>query len=307
MIEWGLDYWDSEFFEGNFNFETYNFFILFRFNTTINTVASAYIWDKYVGPTIGVVTLNEDLLKEKTLNLKYLTNLMLSQFIRLLGFSYYINDDEENWMINEDEDEDENKVYIEEDNFPGVFNYAKKYFGLEEIDKIYLEKDEYDNLYWPSRYFLGEIMSDLDYPEEKVLSIFTLAFLEDLHDEFQDYYYYKIDYKYTGGLMRFGKHKGDKFINKEIKCGSISGEGDEAYLFANEFYLPNERPNYLESSCSSGRLSKTIYALHLIPTNDDEEQSEFKLDGYYGLKETNYCPIAEFKNEESLDIYTGSC
>ena len=179
MIDWGLDYWDSEFFEGNFNFETYNFFILFRFNTTINTVASAYIWDKYVGPTIGVVTLNEDLLKEKTLNLKYLTNLMLSQFIRLLGFSYYINDGVVNWMINDDED----KFYIIKDNFPGVFNYAKKYFGLEEIDKIYLEKDEYDNLYWPSRYFLGEIMSDLDYPEEKVLSIFTLAFLEDLHDE----------------------------------------------------------------------------------------------------------------------------
>ena len=307
MIDWGLDYWDSEFFEGNFNFETYNFFILFRFDNTINTIASSYIWDKYVGPTIGVVTLNEDLLKEKTLNLKYLTNLMLSQFIRLLGFSYYINDDEENWMINEDEDEDENKVYIEEDNFPGVFNYAKKYFGLEEIDKIYLEKDEYDNLYWPSRYFLGEIMSDLDYPEEKVLSIFTLAFLEDLHDEFQDYYYYKIDYKYTGGLMRFGKHKGDKFINKEIKCGSISGEGDEAYLFANEFYLPNEIPIYPESSCSSGRLNKTIYALHLVSTNGDEEKCEFKKNERYGLKETNYCPIAEFKNEESLDIYTGSC
>ena len=115
MIDWGLDYWDSEFFEGNFNFETYNFFILFRFDNTINTLASSYIWDKYVGPTIGVVTLNEDLLKEKTLNLKYLTNLMLSQFIRLLGFSYYINDGVVNWMINDDED----KFYIIKDNFPG--------------------------------------------------------------------------------------------------------------------------------------------------------------------------------------------
>ena len=53
-------------------------------------------------------------------------------------------------------------------------------------------------------------MTELDYPEEQVLSGFTLAFLDD-------YEYIIVNKNYTGGLMRFGKHKGCSFLTS--KCG----------------------------------------------------------------------------------------
>ena len=46
------------------------------------------------------------------------------------------------------------------------------------------------------------------YTPEQVISEFTLALLEDTG-------YYKVNY-YTGGLMRYGKNKGCKFVNE--KC-----------------------------------------------------------------------------------------
>ena len=52
-------------------------------------------------------------------------------------------------------------------------------------------------------------MTKLDYPEDQVMSGFTLSFFIDLR-------YLKLKGFYTGGLMRFGKHQGYDFINK--KC-----------------------------------------------------------------------------------------
>ena len=94
-------------------------------------------------------------------------------------------------------------------------------------------------------------MTDFIYPEEQVISGFTLALLEDLG-------YLKIAKKYTGGLMRFGKNKGCEFINQKCK-------GPQK--FENEFYIPeNYEDDFTEPSCSSGRLSKTVHKLYI---NDD--------------------------------------
>ena len=210
-------------------------------------------------------------------------------------------------MVTEEEDQDDDQLDIEQKiflscyvNSEKVINYAKNYFNCDDIDKIYLEKDEYNNFYWPSRKFLGEIMTKFDDYEEKVLSKFTLSFLEDL-----GYLIVKDNSYFTGGLMRFGKHKGCEFFN-----GLCGAEDREESTFSNEFYLPKEFTNYYEYSCSSGRLGKTIYTLH--PGDSSLlDKYEYKLETetevLTGLKQTNYCPFAEYKEPSHVQFATGFC
>ena len=101
LEEWGLKCWDSEIFEQHMDLNTYNYYILFRFNTSINTVASSLIVDSYSAPTIGVITINEEKILEKQLSQNYLNNLMLQQFIYLLGFQKD-SDSFSNGVIQED-------------------------------------------------------------------------------------------------------------------------------------------------------------------------------------------------------------
>ena len=63
-------------------------------------------------------------------------------------------------------------------------------------------------------------MNGVIYPEELVISEFTLALLEDTG-------YYKANY-YTGGLMRYGKGKGCDFIKK--RCVN-SSQFSKAFFF----------------------------------------------------------------------------
>ena len=301
--EWGLDFWDIDMFENKMNLSSYNYYILFRFDTKIKTVASSVIVDSYFAPTIGVVTINNETILDKSLTPKYFNNLMMQQFIHLLGF-HIDNEAFSNNIIEEDEN-----FYITEDSSETLFEYAKKYFGCDTIDTIYFDKDEEGNIFWPARQFLGEIMTNFDYPEEKVLSEFTLRYLEDLG-------YYKIDHKYTGGLMRFGKKKGCKFFKgncgrnleeDEIDSGK-KGVNDNKLIFANEFYLPVIYSSFPQPSCSSGRLSKTIYKLHEITSDYADKEYEYVLvNSYVGSSQTNYCPIAEFSTDPSINLYTGSC
>ena len=87
----------------------------------------------------------------------------------------------------------------------------KNYYDCNEID--YLEFSEYNeaedlpNSHWESRLLLGDYMTSEFYNSEVVISEFTLALLESTG-------FYEINY-YTGGLMRFGKHKGCSFVKEE--------------------------------------------------------------------------------------------
>ena len=261
---------------------------------------------------MGVITINKNL-PESKLTLEYLTVLMLQNMIRLLGFHTSNYEYESSCIVQYDS----GKYYIDEESNPNVFSYAKKYFDCSKINKIIFEVDEKKNIYWPSRLFLGDIMSNLDYQEEVVISGFTIAFLKDLG-------FIEIKNDYTGGLMRFGKHKGCKFF--KTKCGDstacrntddldvLDEDADQlgsSIIFSNEFYLPDNADNYPEPSCSSGRLSKTVYQLKEI-TSADDSICEYKLDDnnnnkvYSGSESTNYCPIAEFDTSQSQFV-TGSC
>ena len=105
--------------------------------------------------------------------------------------------------------------------------------------------------------------------------------------------------------MKFGKNKGCEFYFNE--CGKSD---NPLTTFANEFYLPKESTINIEPSCSSGRLSKTIYKLDLIPEDELNDNDETNIIEYItsdnkgGRKSTNYCPIAQY--DESIE-YIGSC
>ena len=305
----GLDsnilYWDEEKLEQRigestkFSLEINNYFVFFYFSSSIKNVASSKILHSLDSPLIGVIIFNEHIEQSK-LNLDYLTTLMLHEFIHLLGF--HIETDTFESIIEEEEeanaDEDAEPIihyYLKESQCENVFNYARKYFNCDNITQIELSLDEDGNIHWPSRLLLGELMTEFTYPEEQVLSGFTLSFLKDLG-------YIKVLKEFTGGLMKFGKNKTCDFFYKF--CGQDSSE----ITFANEFYLPanpsEEVLSDIQPSCSSGRTSKTVYKLYPMT---EPIKYEYYQNGYGGPKLTNYCPISEYNEYNSEYIYTGHC
>ena len=314
--EWGLDYWEGDIYK-NFIYQanTFNYIIAFKFDGNINNIASAKIVQQFsVIPLIGIIIINPNLIKSKLLMPEYLKTLMLHQIIHLLGFHISIFDNVNNIEIftsiieeeEEDEETGEKYYYLSKVCCPKVFEYLRTYFNCPELPEDYIIKldlDQDKNVHWPKRYFLGELMTEFDYPEEQVLSGFTLAFLEDTTN-------IKVVHDYTGGLFRFGKHKGCNFIDPEIKCG----ENVESNIYANEFYLPIlnvENPPVTLPSCSSGRLSKTIHKLDLytqdLTIGEAEYVQTFNENYYSGKKFTNYCPISEYDVESQTNIYSGRC
>ena len=179
-----------------------------------------------------------------------------------------------------------------------MIEVAKKYFNCLNIEGVELE--EYlgkgtAGSHWEARILLGEYMNGIIYPEEQVISEFTLALLEDTG-------YYKANY-YTGGLMRYGKGKGCDFINN--RCVNSSHDINE--LFENEFYDSIVSPRLIDASCSSGRQSRTYFGWMLY---DDipEYYQYFSNKDYGGFAPADFCPVArEFTDDNEYSYYTGHC
>ena len=256
--------------------------ILFKFsdsNLVEDGVASAQIFFSNPYPEIGIITLSKNFPSSK-LTSSYLDPLMLHLFTHIMGF---YNEEEIHEIEIIYQNTDNSKFYVSnqvlESGSLEVINYARKYFNDPSIEEIEVSIDQNGNLHWPSRYFLGEYMTPFNYPEEMAISGFTLAFLEDLG-------YYKANY-YTGGLMRFGKHKSNVFLTKNCK-------NNDDIKFKNEFYYPTTISDSItEPSCSSGRQSKTVYKLtshnELIP----EEYRYFGSDSLGGFASAEYCPVSQ--------------
>ena len=108
---------------------------------------------------------------------------------------------------------------------------------------------------------------------------------------------------YTGGLMRFGKGKGCDFI--KTKC--VDSNHQVNPLFENEFYDSIFSPKSFDSSCSSGRQSRTYYAWWIYE-NIPEIYQYFKDKKYGGFASADYCPVSkEFPEETINSYYTGHC
>ena len=149
----------------------------------------------------------------------------------------------------------QNKSYV---NGTTVIKRAKAYFNYPELDGVELEDANEDNenmTHWSQRMsqriLLGDYMISEIYYSEQAISEITLALLEDLK-------WYTVNY-YTGGLMKFGKHKGSDFFKKDC----IEEKINDAFInyrsllkstFPNEFcsnYYTSAYYNY--GFCSSGR------------------------------------------------------
>ena len=302
-----------ETFYDSTNIFNYNFFITSNFSDLYEDTFSVILSQYMEAPYLGMIFFSNNLINEDNskLSINYLTTLMLHHFIRLLGFSPEIAGFTNIYIPTEDDDYFLG-IIDEYSNFTNVINYARKFFNCSEIERIYLDFEEIFseeielygtdygiyNLYWPKRFFLGELMTKFDYQEEQLLSGFTLSFLDDL-----PYLQIKKDSKYTGGLMKFGKNKGCEFFYNH--CGNAS---NSLTTFSNEFFLPKESTTDIEPSCSSGRLSKTIYKLDSISNDEIEDDTniiEYIIsDNKGGPKYTNYCPIAHYDESET---YIGNC
>ena len=162
-------------------------FIFVRFDTSSKlgefTLASAgvRIADNQSGqPIIGLANINRDIDYSIGNSLEYFQATILHEFIHILGFAntfferYY-----HNVFIRRDSYGIQ-RIYL---NSSKVVNVAKKYYKCESIDGVELEDyggDGTTGSHWEERILLGDIMNGVVYPEEQVISEFTLAVLEDI-------------------------------------------------------------------------------------------------------------------------------
>ena len=251
-------------------------------------------------PQVGIIYLNEDI-NYSELDSNYLDIIMLQQLTHLLGFHQNIDYDveEEVDFIGLIQKDSSNKYYVNSEN---VINYAKAYFNCDTIDKIPIIIDENDLPHWPSRLLLGDYMADYIYPEEQVISGFTIAFLKDLD-------YLEVKHSFTGGLMRYGKHQGCEFVNE--KCITYDSNNHYTNKHENDFFYPNENTNFdgHEPSCSSGRLSKTYHKLYKYEAGQISAGYEYFPSNilYGGLKIIDFCPVSEYLTHSLSNPYEGRC
>ena len=302
----GIHKWNADYIKKNVTDITgmfnngIHYIIMFKFGDGEimgNSIASAepIIFDEYcLQPEIGIVTLNPTI-QYSTLPSTYLETVMLHEFTHLLGFHKKVL---ENYgFINKITDE-YNIIhnYIKTGN---VTEYANSYFNCDiRSIGVEIETDEDGNpgSHWSSRILLGEYMTDYFYLEEQAISGFTLALFNDLR-------YLRVKNKYTGGLMRFGKHKGCNFLKE--KC--IDDELESKY--ENEFYYPTNLDDLTvkEPSCSSGRQSRTVHKLNFYGYEITPIQYRY-FPGHNnigGLPSTYYCPISQY--ESSSTMYEQRC
>ena len=103
--------------------------------------------------------------------------------------------------------------------------------------------------HWDARILYGENMNGIIHQIEQVYSEVTLALLEDTGN-------YKANY-YTGGLMRYGRHKGCSFVMDDCVNRTTHTVNP---LFENEFFDSiSSLSSYQDPSCSSGRQSRTVF------------------------------------------------
>ena len=264
-------------------------------NQTLASAGPKYSVEETGQPLIGLVNINANVNYSKINSKEYFQSIVIHELTHILGFlssyftKYYHN------IFNRTDENGIMRFYI---NSSKVLEVSKKYFNCTDIDGVELE--EYGGIgtagsHWEARILLGEYMNGVVYPEEQVISEFTLALLEDTG-------YYKANY-YTGGLMRFGKNKGCDFVKK--RCVNSNHEINP--LFENEFFDSLKTPYLMDPSCSSGRQSRTYFAWWLY-SDIPEHYKYFEKEEYGGYAPADYCPVSkEFYNETMDSYYTGHC
>jgi len=259
------------------------------------TLASGFtgLFDKdSLQPKVGVVTLNKDVEYSKEKSSDFLQSIILHEITHILGFnSFYFK----NFSIFGYFTTNENGIIRPYLKSPKLLNVARKYYNCSNIKGIQLEESGGEGTFgshWEERILLGEYMNGFIYPEEQIISEFTLAVLEDSG-------FYQANY-YTGGLMRFGKNKGCDFLN--LKCVN---NGIVNPKFKNEYF---DLINIFEPSCSSGRQSRTYKNLTEYYFIFPEEYRYFYPLNIGGRKSSDFCPVfSQDEKEAENEYYVGHC
>ena len=286
----GIEIWDTEKF-GNEQFYInslgYDLIIFGKLDDLGGTtLASAGPWNIEPSgrPYTGRVNIDiyNDYSKEKSQ--EYFQYIIIHEFTHILGFlnSYF-----ENYFHNifyKNDTYGITRAYI---NSCKVLEVARKYFDCPDLDGVALEEYGGDGTvgsHWDARILYGDNMNGVIHPTEQVISEFTLALLEDSG-------YYKANY-YTGGLMRYGKHKGCSFVMGDCINRTTHTVNP---LFENEFFdsVSYYTHNNFDPSCSSGRQSRT--AFYFTTYTYLPESYKYFEDNHGGYSYTDYCPVARGK------------
>ena len=247
-------------------------------------------------PILGIIYIN-DLINFTKINIgKYIESTLIHEMTHVLGF---MGEFFEKYYKNIKEKKDKHGIYRQYITSSKVVQVARKYFNCSSIDGVELENygDEGTaGSHWEARILLGDYMNGVAYTEE-VISEFTLALLEDTG-------FYK-PYYYTGGLMRYGKHKGCDFVYD--KCINNSTHQVNP-LFENEFFDRIYSDYHVDASCSSGRISRTYNVLWVYYDPLPKEYQYFKNNSIGGWGAADYCPLpsSSFEEEENA-YYPGLC
>ena len=305
----GLNYWDTSKFgdeatEKGITTETLDIDLIifgkFLNKTEIgnNTLASATFiqYEEGTGqPIAGIININKDLDYSLVHTQEYFQSIVLHEFTHILGFDIYLFFNFFKNIILKRDTYNIARHYI---NSKRVISVAEKYFNCNKVIGIELEERDFETAgsHWESRILLGDYMNSMIYKEEQVISEFTLALLEDIG-------FYKANY-YTGGLMRYGKNKGCKFLNDQCVTNNEINSN-----FENEFFDYFSQNGVNTPSCSSGRQSRTYNILWEYNSKITTKYQYYNHKYLGGLPTADYCPVSHShpKEEEINSHYVGHC
>ena len=273
-------------------------------------------------PLVGTIVFNfnlnnlDDLDEEKV---QAVSTIFLHEFTHILGFNKTVFQNNINNLIQLESVQNRvNPGNVEKLFFKGqkALNMAKKYFdyrelqGLELDDSNSKETQDGNSIHWSGRILLGDYMISELYYTEQTISEITLASLEDLG-------WYEANY-FTGGLMRFGKHKGRSFFEKDCVEEARTSRYGLKTEFANEFCsnIYGIRGDIF-GTCSSGRQSMgfcyNIYSYDILSRVNSEyirNRIQNAESGYGNIKIIEYCPYStsDVNVDDQLKYnYHGNC
>ena len=308
IIKYQINYWDHKLIGDGKSIsqsgEDLFIFVRFGNNSELGpyTLASAGARFGETGtgrPIFGVANINRDIEYSLPNSLHYFQATILHEFIHILGFSNYFFVNYQKTNFTRKDNDGITRVFL---NSQKLLEVARNYYNCSTLDGVELEEyggDGTTGSHWEERILLGDIMNGVVYPEEQVISEFTLAVLEDTG-------YYKPNY-YTGGLMQYGKNKGCEFLNS--KC-VIKGQVNDK--FKNEFFeqIFYTQHYQVDPGCSSGRQSRAYHAFY-------DYKNFVTIPSYYqyyanpnlgGRPSADYCPVSqEDIGEAETSYYVGHC
>ena len=271
-----------------------DFLILVQFDSLPERVIAAAVPDvldnETFRPLIGMLNLTNNISYYSARRIKeYFRLVILHELTHALGFLYQMFYYFPGGINNTVSVEYIRGAYRYVIKTPKVLEMAKKYFNCSNIKGVELEDQGGQGTafsHWEQRILLGDYMGGVIYQEEMAISEITLALLEDSG-------WYKANY-YTGGLMRFGKNKGCKFLENNCLDSNYKTEFDNEFFDFSEASTP---------SCSTGRQSRTYSFLAFYYNYDPNYYYNFATDnqnnGYFSgsMYTTDYC----FTHGQSLD------